>query len=78
MRRQRQLEWERIVDDISSAGADDLGISAECISLGLPAVPARSDENFFVEAEIFHFDSSHNSRLRLFNDDVLEWNVAGF
>lgn len=78
MGRQRQLEGECIVNDVSSARSDDLWESAECVSLRLPTVPAWSDKNFFVETQIFHFHCANDSWLRFLDNYIFKWNIAGF
>lgn len=78
MWRQCQFEGKCVVDDVSSASTNDLWESANGVGLWFPAVPARSNEHFFVEAEIFHLYSSNDSRFRFLDDDILERNVTGF
>lgn len=61
--RQCQLEGECVVNHIRAAGPGDLRVRAECVSLRLPTVPCRPDEDFFVEAQIFHLDGANDCRL---------------
>lgn len=72
MGRQSHFEGECVVDDVSATGTNDLRVGAECIGVRLPVVPSASDEDFFVECQVFHLNGSDDCRLRLLDDDVLQ------
>lgn len=47
-------------------------VSADRILLGLPVVPGRSHDHFFVEAQVFHFHGSNEHRFGFFDYDILQ------
>lgn len=73
---QCEFETEGVVDHISSTCANDLWVGAEGVSLRLPTVPWWSDENFFVETQVFHLHCANDCWFGFFNDDVLKRNVV--